>query len=64
MNSGDWVETMSALVEHLDGTWEIINYEDLVKEEINTKHPQNHKLLKYPSLESTVVGKNMPEMQL
>ena len=24
MNDGDWVESMSALVEHHDGTWEII----------------------------------------
>ena len=26
MNSGDWVESCTALVEHLDGTWEIIHY--------------------------------------
>lgn len=25
MNSGDWVESCTALVEHLDGTWEIIH---------------------------------------
>lgn len=25
MNSGDWVESCTALVEHLDGTWEIVN---------------------------------------
>lgn len=25
MNSGDWVESCTALVEHLGGTWEIIN---------------------------------------
>ena len=24
MNSGDWVESLSAIVEHWDGTWEII----------------------------------------
>jgi len=23
LNSGDWVETMSALLEHEDGTWEV-----------------------------------------
>lgn len=33
LNSGDWVETMSALVEHTDGRWDIIYYEDLVREE-------------------------------
>jgi UDP-2,3-diacylglucosamine pyrophosphatase LpxH len=26
MNSGDWVESNTALVEHFDGTWEIINF--------------------------------------
>ena len=36
MNSGDWVETMSALVEHTDGTWEIIYYGDLIKEELQS----------------------------
>lgn len=29
LNSGDWVETMSALVELYDGSWKIINYNDL-----------------------------------
>lgn len=26
MNDGDWVESGTALVEHMDGRWEIINY--------------------------------------
>ena len=26
MNDGDWVESGTALVEHLDGRWEIIHY--------------------------------------
>ena len=26
MNDGDWVESLTALVEHHDGTWEIITY--------------------------------------
>ena len=26
MNCGDWVESCTALVEHMDGTWEIIHY--------------------------------------
>lgn len=29
LNSGDWVETMSALVEDKDGNWEILMYEQL-----------------------------------
>jgi len=27
MNSGDWVETMSALAEDMDGKWEIVRYQ-------------------------------------
>lgn len=30
MNDGDWVESCSALVEHFDGTWEIIFWADIV----------------------------------
>jgi UDP-2,3-diacylglucosamine pyrophosphatase LpxH len=26
MNDGDWVESMSALVEHMNGKWEIIHW--------------------------------------
>lgn len=29
LNSGDWVETMSALVEDSDGNWKILYYKDL-----------------------------------
>ncbi len=29
MNSGDWVESMSALIENLDGSWELIHYKDM-----------------------------------
>jgi UDP-2,3-diacylglucosamine pyrophosphatase LpxH len=31
LNSGDWVETMSAIVEHHDGTFELIHYADFVR---------------------------------
>lgn len=30
LNSGDWVETMSALVEGFDGNWDIIYYKDML----------------------------------
>ena len=30
LNSGDWVESLTALVEHHDGTFEILTYEDFV----------------------------------
>ncbi len=43
LNSGDWVESLSALVEHYDGRWEILYYNDLVKEEIP---PQKEKVKK------------------
>jgi UDP-2,3-diacylglucosamine pyrophosphatase LpxH len=33
LNSGDWVETLSALVEHSDGSWEVLYYSDLVEKE-------------------------------
>lgn len=28
MNDGDWVESRTALVEHTDGRWELINYDE------------------------------------
>ena len=30
MNDGDWVESCTALVEHFDGTWEIVFWADIV----------------------------------
>jgi UDP-2,3-diacylglucosamine pyrophosphatase LpxH len=33
MNSGDWVESLTALAEDYKGNWKIIYYSDLVKEE-------------------------------
>ncbi len=33
MNSGDWVESLSALVEDFNGVWKIVYYSDLLKEE-------------------------------
>jgi UDP-2,3-diacylglucosamine pyrophosphatase LpxH len=32
LNSGDWVETMSALVESTSGEWEIVYYEEWLKQ--------------------------------
>ncbi len=34
MNDGDWVESCTALVEHHDGTWEIVQYLHQVKNNI------------------------------
>jgi len=33
LNSGDWVESMSALLEHEDGTWEVYMHTDATKEQ-------------------------------
>lgn len=33
LNSGDWVETLSALVEDEDGNWEVLRYEDMMMNE-------------------------------
>ena len=33
MNSGDWVESCSALVEHLDGRWEIVYWKEKLNED-------------------------------
>lgn len=32
MNSGDWVESLTAIVEHHDGRFELIRYEDFMRE--------------------------------
>jgi UDP-2,3-diacylglucosamine pyrophosphatase LpxH len=42
MNSGDWVETMSALAEDHEGNWQLIYYN-----EINFKEAQNDNLQKF-----------------
>lgn len=34
LNSGDWVESLSALVEREDGIWEIYKYEENYAKEI------------------------------
>ncbi len=32
LNSGDWVESLTAIVEHEDGRMELIRYEDFIEE--------------------------------
>jgi UDP-2,3-diacylglucosamine pyrophosphatase LpxH len=32
LNSGDWVESLTAIVEHWDGRYELINYADFVRQ--------------------------------
>lgn len=31
LNSGDWVETMSALLEHIDGSWEVYYHKEIMQ---------------------------------
>jgi len=31
LNSGDWVESLTAIVEHYDGRLELLNYVDFVR---------------------------------
>jgi len=33
MNSGDWVDSMSALTEDYKGNWKVVNYSDIIKDE-------------------------------
>lgn len=52
LNSGDWVETMSALLEHEDGSWEVYMHTDNIAsmpepmEIIRLKQPESSKGLK------------------
>lgn len=46
MNDGDWVESCTALVEHLDGTWEIVYW---TKEKSNVDNVDNSSSYKQPS---------------
>jgi hypothetical protein len=36
MNDGDWVESCTALVEHHDGRWEIITWQEIKNESTET----------------------------
>ena len=35
MNDGDWVESCTALVEHMNGKWEIVTWTELIQNEKN-----------------------------
>ena len=37
MNDGDWVESCTALVEHMDGKWEIITWNEILNENDTSK---------------------------
>jgi UDP-2,3-diacylglucosamine pyrophosphatase LpxH len=44
MNDGDWVESCTALVEHHDGRWEIITWQEIKNEgtETSTKNVRGY----------------------
>jgi len=39
LNSGDWVENMSCVVEHADGRFEVLHYHDFLQRMGGTSHP-------------------------
>jgi UDP-2,3-diacylglucosamine pyrophosphatase LpxH len=41
MNDGDWVESCTALVEHLDGKWEIVQWKEIINVEDTRKNNNN-----------------------
>jgi UDP-2,3-diacylglucosamine pyrophosphatase LpxH len=54
LNSGDWVETMSALLEHEDGSWEVYMHRDAIAREYSMKKkqlttPEEKPILSLPS---------------
>ena len=44
LNSGDWVESLSALVENMDGEWSIIQYTDWFKQHQAQKEAEKNPL--------------------
>lgn len=43
LNSGDWVESLSALVETTDGEWKLLNYSDMESEETDKEDKSDKK---------------------
>ena len=41
MNDGDWVESCTALVEHIDGKWEIVQWKEIINVEDSRKNNNN-----------------------
>lgn len=50
MNDGDWVESCTALVEHFDGTWEILHWSDIIAQQAAKSSKRNS--FKKPRLNS------------
>lgn len=55
MNSGDWVETLSALVEDFEGNWSLLYYNEHVKnEKLNNEKKRSTVIESFPSPEKQV----------
>ena len=55
MNSGDWVETLSALVEDFDGNWSLLYYDQQIVEHKNkSKTASNNVIGNFPASEKQV----------
>ncbi|MCC5838932.1 MAG: UDP-2,3-diacylglucosamine diphosphatase [Opitutales bacterium] len=54
LNSGDWVESNTALIEHLDGRFEVIAYEDFRKRIGDPVLPGELETFPYPALDDSV----------
>jgi UDP-2,3-diacylglucosamine pyrophosphatase LpxH len=52
LNSGDWVESLSALVEQENGDWKILYYNELIKEEVPSvaEDAKTEKSLAHPKM--------------
>jgi UDP-2,3-diacylglucosamine pyrophosphatase LpxH len=45
LNSGDWVESLTAIVEHLDGRYELLEYKRFCQEYPVPAEPQTAELV-------------------
>jgi hypothetical protein len=43
MNDGDWVESCTALVEHMNGKWELITWTEEIKSVANDTYSSTYK---------------------
>ena len=43
LNSGDWVESLTAIIEHDDGRMELVRYAEFIENLTNGGHPQAHR---------------------
>lgn len=56
LNSGDWVETMSALLEHEDGTWEVYIHKEEVAKAALQENMQRGINVQYPTGEGLILN--------